>query len=261
MKLIVVSITLDTVGLFARSMDDLELLSEAFLLKDDAPLPSTPLSLKDARFGFVRGPTWENAEQPTIDAMAKTKEALVAAGAAVEDVELPAEFSNIIAWHKTVCTGEGRAAFWPDYLTSAQKLTPSVRQLVEDGMTLSRAELTTALDGIAALRPTIDAIASKYTAIITPSVAGEAPLFDESRSTGSHQFNRMWTALHVPVVNVPALKGPNGMPVGVSVVGPRYHDQAVLRAARAVSEALDPKVKKEEEAQAVPDIDVEADID
>lgn len=248
-------------------MDDIDLLVEAFLIKDDKAIPELPLNLKEAKFGFVQGPAWEHAEQGTKDAMAKAKEALLAAGATVEDVELPSDFDDVPAWHKTVCKGEGRAAFWPDYLTSAGKLTPSVRQLIEDGMTLSRSELSTALDGLAALRPKIDQLAGKYTALIAPSVAGEAPVFDESRSTGSHQFNNLWTALHVPVINVPAIKGANGMPVGVSAIAPRYHDQALVRTARAVSEVLDPKPKagkakedsKEEVAPSVPDADIDID--
>lgn len=47
-------------------------------------------------------------------------------------------------------------------------------------------------------------------------------------------FQLMWSVLHTPVINVPGFKGPNGMPIGLTLVGPRYHDQALLRAADAV---------------------------
>lgn len=247
--------SLDTVGLFTRSMDDIDLLVELFLLKDDAPLPSTPLDIKGHRFGFIRGPNWEQAEQATINAMDEVENALTDAGAIVEDVELPAEFHKVLEWHKTVCKGEGRASFWPDYLTSASKLTPLVRELIEDGMTVSRADLTAAIDGLAVLRPVIDVIASSYTALIAPSVPGEAPLFDASRSTGSYVFNAAWTALHVPVINVPGCKGEHGMPVGISLIAPRYHDQALVRTARAVSELLAPTPKAAAKKEAVEDTD------
>ena len=38
----------------------------------------------------------------------------------------------------------------------------------------------------------------------------------------------MWTILQVPVVNVPGLVGPNGMPIGISLVGRRYEDRKVI---------------------------------
>lgn len=44
----------------------------------------------------------------------------------------------------------------------------------------------------------------------------------------------MWTALHAPAVNVPGLKGDNGMPVGLTVVGARYADMKTLHFAGLV---------------------------
>lgn len=46
----------------------------------------------------------------------------------------------------------------------------------------------------------------------------------------------MWTVLQVPVINIPGFKGPNGCPLGLSLVAPRYHDQALLRVAKAVGQ-------------------------
>ena len=41
-------------------------------------------------------------------------------------------------------------------------------------------------------------------------------------------------ALHTPVVNIPGFKGDNGMPIGVSLVAPRYHDRKLLAVSKAV---------------------------
>lgn len=66
--------------------------------------------------------------------------------------------------------------------------------------------------------------------------------------TGTHLFTvtdreiqslcSMWTALHVPVVNVPGLEGDHALPIGVTLVGGRYKDRAVLRMARLVGDAF-----------------------
>lgn len=42
----------------------------------------------------------------------------------------------------------------------------------------------------------------------------------------------------MPVINIPAFVGANGMPIGLSLVGPRYHDQQLLRTGKVLREAL-----------------------
>ena len=41
----------------------------------------------------------------------------------------------------------------------------------------------------------------------------------------------MWTLLHVPCVNIPGHRGPNGLPVGVTLTAPRFRDRALLAVA------------------------------
>jgi Asp-tRNA(Asn)/Glu-tRNA(Gln) amidotransferase A subunit family amidase len=48
----------------------------------------------------------------------------------------------------------------------------------------------------------------------------------------------MWTILHTPVINIPGFKGPNGCPLGLSLVTPRYHDQELLRVAKSVGKVF-----------------------
>jgi Asp-tRNA(Asn)/Glu-tRNA(Gln) amidotransferase A subunit family amidase len=93
------------------------------------------------------------------------------------------------------------------------------------------------MDGIAALKPKIDEIARRYTALIAPSVPDEAPVGIEH--TGSAAFNGIWTALHVPVVNLPGFKGVNGLPIGLSLIAPRYQDRHLLRVCREVGQIFE----------------------
>ena len=58
-----------------------------------------------------------------------------------------------------------------------------------------------------------------------------------------HLSNRELTlfsqAFHTPVINVPGFKGENGMPIGLSLVAPRYEDRRLLRVAKAVGNVFE----------------------
>jgi Asp-tRNA(Asn)/Glu-tRNA(Gln) amidotransferase A subunit family amidase len=72
-------------------------------------------------------------------------------------------------------------------------------------------------------------------AVLAPSAPGIAPL---GRSPGEPRFNQPWTLLHAPVVNLPLAHGEGGMPIGVSLVGPRYGDRRLLAVARELEVRL-----------------------
>lgn len=212
------SITCDTLGLYARSVQDLELLAKIFHLKSDEPVPAQPFSVKGSKFGFVKGPTWQHAGQGTKDAMNLASRLLQEAGANVEEVDLPADFDKLPDWHAKILDGEGRVAFLGEYAHKDQ-LDPFIVDHIEKPISkLSQKEQLQSYDGCARLRPEIDSIAGRYAALITPSTVDEAPL--GLKSTGNALFSEtfisssaqtpakpltdlIWTVLHVPVINVP----------------------------------------------------------
>jgi len=49
----------------------------------------------------------------------------------------------------------------------------------------------------------------------------------------------MWTILQVPCLNVPGFAGENGLPIGLTLVGPRYTDLRVLHVGKAVGEVFE----------------------
>ena len=226
------SLILDTLGWYARSVDDLKLLAHLFGLQDDMPPKEISDGVKGLKFASLKTMVWNVAGPGTAKAMQKGKDLLQSHGAEVTEIEFPPEFARLPAWHRCVLMSDGRVAFRPEYQTAKDKLDPFLVGQVEENYKFTRKQYTEAFDGIAALRPTWDAIASQYDAIIVPSVPDEAPVGTEE--TGNAIFNSMWTALHVPVVNVPGFRGENGMPVGLSLLAPRYHDQALLEVAKVV---------------------------
>ncbi|KAF2214010.1 hypothetical protein CERZMDRAFT_110980 [Cercospora zeae-maydis SCOH1-5] len=232
--------TNDTCGFFARSVDDLKLLLDAYCIEDDSP--AQPLSLRSSRIAFCKTFLWPNAGPGTQSAMAKAKSLLVAAGARIEDLDLPEEFSHLNEWHDIIIAKEGKASFLGAYLNDESKVEDSIRGHVEDRKNYTRKQQTDAYDNCASLRSLWDSIAGGYDAVVVPSVPDEAPLGLDW--TGDMSFNSLWTVLHCPVVHVPGFLGPNGMPVGLSLVSARFTDQMLLETAQLVGQVWQEKGSK-----------------
>ncbi|KAK5110429.1 hypothetical protein LTR62_005780 [Meristemomyces frigidus] len=230
----VYSLILDTLGLYARSVEDLKVLASVFGLKDDRVPEVKEDGVRGLRFGVLKTMVWEHAGPGLKDAMAKGVGLLKARGAEVTEFEFPSTFSKLPDWHTIILKSDGRTAFRPEYLTAKDQLDQSLIEHVEETHGYTRRDYLEAYDGVAALRPKWDEIASRYDAVIVPSVPDEAP--EGIASTGNAIFNSMWTALHVPVINVPGFGGQNGMPIGLSLTASRYHDQALLEVAKVVGE-------------------------
>ncbi|KAL1652598.1 hypothetical protein SLS61_004904 [Didymella pomorum] len=230
------SLILDTLGLYARSVDDLELLADTFMIFDDVPAPKN-FSVKGAKFAILKTMVWPSVGAGTSAAIDKATALLREHGAEVEELSLPDQLDELPAWHATVLASEGRTAFLPEYSVAKDKISQQLVGHVENSDKISRKAQVEAFDKIAAARPVVDEILSKYDAVITPSVPDEAPLGIEK--TGSAAFCLIWTALHTPVVNVPGFKGDNSMPIGLSLVAPRYHDRRLLAVCKKVGEIFE----------------------
>ncbi|MBA2934818.1 amidase [Sphingomonas sp. CGMCC 1.13654] len=224
--------SLDTIGWYARSADDLSLILDRF-----DPEPARSATLAGARIGIARTPYWAEAGPATRDAIARTEQALRNAGAVIEEVALPDdEWSDIARVHDLVMHAEGGAAFLAADVTGGDGLHANMRAMVSARTASNRQRLVEAYDKAAAWRRAFDALAGGYDAILTPSTVAEAPR--GLAATGDYLFNGMWTLLHVPCVNVPGCIAANGLPVGVTITGPRFADRRVLAMAAAIGALL-----------------------
>jgi Asp-tRNA(Asn)/Glu-tRNA(Gln) amidotransferase A subunit family amidase len=228
------SLTCDTIGWYGRSADDLGLIYDVFAPPGDEPAGAT--SLQGARFALCRTPMWDEASAETQAALATAANRLKAAGATVELLELPPAFGGLVDAHKAILAAEGRAAFLSEYRAKHDILHTDFRAIVENHAGITRSELRAAYDLAAQCRMQFDILAHDFHAVLVPSAVGEAPL--GLASTGDSVFNRMWTLLHAPCINVPGCKGPNGLPVGVTLTGPRFSERALLGLAGPVGVAL-----------------------
>ena len=228
----VYSITLDTIGWYGRSVADLDLLAEVYGIGEPQ---ETPASIRGLRVAFCRSPEWAATETPMRDAFTRAERLLAEAGARVTALELPEPFSMLTAAHKVILFREGRAAFLSLYRAHKNLLHDEFRHRVENRDNFTDQDLINSYDLAARCRMEFDAIASDFDAIVTPSAPGEAPL---GLGAGSPALNQIWTLLHAPCINLPAMRSPRGLPLGLTLTGPRFSDRRLLACAARLDTAF-----------------------
>jgi Asp-tRNA(Asn)/Glu-tRNA(Gln) amidotransferase A subunit family amidase len=230
------SYTLDTIGWYGRSVDDLALVGQAFRLHGIAD--TAPVQVRGLRVGLCESPQWAHADTAMQEALYAAGRRLEQAGAIVTDAPLPAGFGKLADAQETIMHGEGRAAFLPEYLGAYEHLGQDFRDKVENALQITPAMLLESYGIANAMRPQFDALFGEtLDVVLTPASTGEAP--KGLHTTGDHIFNKTWTLLHVPCVAIPAGRGPQGLPLGLQVVGPRFGDARLLAIAKALAPVID----------------------
>jgi Asp-tRNA(Asn)/Glu-tRNA(Gln) amidotransferase A subunit family amidase len=238
--ILTLSRTLDHVGLFARTIDDLALLLEQLQGYDErdpdtrprARMPFGKLSQEEPpiepMLAFMKTPHWDRTDADTKEAYAELVEAL---GDRVEEVELFPSAAEAWDWHRTIMEAEMAANLEPLWRAGEDQLSEKLRALIERG------RRTTALDYQRAVRriaPTVESLdelfMERYDAILTPPALGTAP--KGLASTGDPVFCSLWTLLGMPAITLPLMKGENGLPLGVQLVGRKGYDARLMRTAR-----------------------------
>jgi Asp-tRNA(Asn)/Glu-tRNA(Gln) amidotransferase A subunit family amidase len=229
----------DQIGVFARTVEDAALLAEPLVGFDEEdpdtrPIARQPFAAVAAsepplppRFAFVKSPVWDRAEPVTREAFAELVQSL---GDAVSEVELPTSFGRVVDLHRVVMEVEMAHNLHRDYEQFGDRLSETLRQLIERGRGHKAVDYAAALAGAAPLNAALEELFNEYDAILTPSAPGPAPL--GLHSTGNPVFCTIWTYLGTPAVSLPLLQTEEGLPIGVQLVGRRGNDARLLRTAR-----------------------------
>ena len=236
---LLLSRTLDHVGVFARTVEDVALLAETLVGFDEEdpdtrPVARPPLAAVSEsepplppRLAFVRTPAWEHAEPVTRQAFAELVQAL---GEAVAEVELGASFAGAVEMHRTIMEVEMAHNLRHDYEKGGDRLSVTLRKLIERGRGHAAVKYAAAVAGIPSLNGALDPVFEEFDAVVTPAAPGEAPRGLET--TGNPIFCTIWTYLGVPAITLPLLRSEAGLPLGVQLVGRRGNDARLLRTAR-----------------------------
>jgi Asp-tRNA(Asn)/Glu-tRNA(Gln) amidotransferase A subunit family amidase len=238
--------TLDHVGLFARTVEDLALLLEQCVGfdagdPDTAPRARVPYRATAAEapplppmFAFVRTDRWSQVDE---DARAAFDELVAALGDRVEEVELARPSAETAEWHRCVMEAELALSLAHEWTHGRERLSAGLRSRIERGQQVRAQEYLQALARIPQLQASFtELFEQRYDAILTPAASGTAPV--GLGSTGDPAFCSLWTLCGMPALSVPLMRGANGLPLGVQLVGARHGDGRLLRTARWLVEHI-----------------------
>jgi Asp-tRNA(Asn)/Glu-tRNA(Gln) amidotransferase A subunit family amidase len=223
---------LDTAGVFGAGVADAAFAAAAITDRDlrvDRAEPAAP------RIALVQSPVFPQPSEAMRNAIETAARAAEAAGAVVAEVALPEILEEAYRIHGTIQDYEGCRALAFEYDRHRDQIGPILRAQLKRGAAISADAYDAARRVATRARKAFADMMAGHDVVLTPSAPGAAP--HGLGSTGDPAFNRLWTLMGTPCVNVPGLTE-DGLPLGVQIVGRFGRDRVALEAALFLERAL-----------------------
>jgi Asp-tRNA(Asn)/Glu-tRNA(Gln) amidotransferase A subunit family amidase len=223
---------LDTAGLFGAGVADVAFAAGAILGRDlrvDRTAPAAP------RIAVARTHLWPQASEAMRKAVETAARIAQGAGAKLTDVTLPPIFEDAYAAQHTIQDYETRCALAWEYEHHREQIDRRLRAALDAAVSITAETYDAARRTASRARDVFADMMADHDVVLTPSAPGAAPHGFET--TGNAMFNRIWTLLGTPCINVPGLSD-GGLPLGLQIVGRFGRDRAALEAALFIEQAL-----------------------
>ena len=229
---------LDTVGVFGKSVEAVALLAKVLIKKDlydsatihfaaDTMVEATKKDpLFEPRFIFYKTDKWKNIDKKSRDAfeylIKKFKKN-------IEVFDTPSYFKDIPKYHQIIHESDLANNFQSYYKKDKKKLSKEMRDAIERGLKYTAFDYANAIDFMEQSYQSYGEVFEDYHGVITPSASGVA---DKGlKSTGSADFQKIWTYMGLPTISLPLLTGENDLPLGVQLIGNKLDDIRFLNTA------------------------------
>ena len=224
------STTFDTPGVFARSVADAALLV-SWLTTAEADIAHMPSVLRTVpSFIAVRTAAWHKASRVQRGRFAADLKTLRAAGARVDERELPPAFDDAWRLHRLIMLHEAARAARPVRARWGHQFSAALNAALDEGDTIDRSTWRKALRARAELILRFgDFLDDGHAAVLTVPATGEAP--EGLGTTGDPAFCSLWSLLGVPAISLPTGLGPRGLPMGLQVVSRPWESNYLLATA------------------------------
>lgn len=236
--------SLDQVGVFARSVEDLAAVGEVLIggHESDKGALVFPMNLKQIcqqepplppKLMFTRTPMWSRVDPRSQSAFEELIDELKDC---MTEVELPESVANALPLHKSVMEAEMHVNLKPVVDAAGGKASKPTLELIKRGGEVSAADYLRALERMDLAATGFDEYFDHFDAIVTPAALGPAPKGLDS--TGDPVMCTIWTFAGLPCISLPLLQTEAGEPIGVQLVGRMNDDGRLLRTARWLTQRL-----------------------
>ena len=226
---------LDHIGVFGRSVEDVALLSKVLIKKDNFDSATIHYStenmltetkkgpLFEPKFIFYKTDYWKNIEKKSREAF---EYFIKSFKKNIEVFDTPSYFKDIHKYHQIMYETDLANNFGLYYKKYKKKLSKPMQDAIVKGNKHSAKEYAEALDFMKRSYESYKEVFEDYHGVLSPSSPGVAP--KSLKSTGSAEFNKVWSYLGTPCISLPLLQGEANMPLGVQLTGAKYDDHRFL---------------------------------
>ncbi len=230
--------SLDHIGLFARKVEDIALLAKVLIKKDTYDPATIYYSVEnilqetkkgplfEPKFIFYKTDYWKIIDKKSREAF----EYFIKSFKNIEVFDTPSYFKDIHKYHQIIHETDLANNFSVYYKKFKSKLSKYMQEAIAKGNKHSAKEYAEAIDFQKRSYESYKEVFEDYHGVLTPSSPGVAP--KGLKSTGTAEFNKVWSYLGTPCISLPLLEGENKLPLGIQLVGDRYDDHRFLGVAR-----------------------------
>ena len=227
-----ISQRLDHPGIYANTIDDIDLVASVLLsydqndldmiknfeYKNDSKIDPSP------KFAFIKGPVWNYGEQDMREGITNF---IKNSSLNIVDLELNSIFESAAKSHEIIMNGSIARSLSKYYENEKDKLHPFTISRIEAGLPVSAKDYIEAIENAKLMEQSLKKVFEEFDAIITPAAPGQAPR--DLMNTGNAIFNGYWTMMGVPAISLPILKGNDNLPIGIQVITSWKDDSKLLK--------------------------------
>ena len=233
------SYSLDHIGLFGRKVEDVAMLAKVLIKKDKFDPATIHYSTENILNETKKGPLFEpkfifykTDHWKIIDK--KSKESfeyfIKSFKKNIEIFDTPSYFQDIHKYHQIIHETDLANNFSVYFKKFKKKLSKYMQDAITRGNKYSAKEYAEAIDFMKRSYESYQEVFEDYHGVLSPSSPGVAP--KGLKSTGTAEFNKVWSYLGTPCISLPLLEGENNLPLGVQLIGDKYDDHRFLGVAK-----------------------------
>ena len=224
--------SLDTVGWFCRSVEDVQALLNLFTevrKTDEDPYSKSDFIDYHPRIGVLEQFYKDECSRDSTENIERICDQFSSAGASITIAYTDIDLRNAVEEHRTIMASEAAYTHEKDFANNPNLYKPHVRDLIETGLKIRSTQYLGAKNIQNKLRTALKKTAAKFDAILTPTAMSTAP---DTKTTGQPSFQIPWTMAGMPAISLPSGINDEGLPLGIQLSGENLQDQALLSIAR-----------------------------